>query len=269
MGSTSKTNPKKYCHEDIADRIAGLIHQEELRTGDRLPAERQLASTFSVSRNCVREAVRTLARKGVLQSRQRHGTYVYNPGAARPPAPPTAAVEPPKERLRDIFAFRKIMEPHAAALAARNISRKQLDRLKILLVDQQRKFLAGKKTAYLNQQFHKELVRASGNSVLIEMARTLDPVFTESHPEQSPTGHRGKASVSAHIAIIDALEHKHPQKAYDATYRHLVEIEDRLLGTQGQTGVIEKIKVSGHHLTDMIKTELQHKTQRNHPCFQL
>ena len=71
--------------ETLASRVAGqmesLIVQQRLQPGDRLPAERELAHQFGVSRTVVREAVRALAARGLLEVKAGSGTLVRTPSA--------------------------------------------------------------------------------------------------------------------------------------------------------------------------------------------
>jgi GntR family transcriptional repressor for pyruvate dehydrogenase complex len=71
--------PKKI-YEHIIEDIVSLINTGEISEGDRLPPERTLAKTFNVSRNTVREAIKTLSEKKILESRTGSGTYVSESG---------------------------------------------------------------------------------------------------------------------------------------------------------------------------------------------
>src|SRR5215211_3195854 len=64
--------------EEVISQLREMIHRGELRPGDRLPPERDLAKLIGVSRPTLRAAIRSLAAVGVLQSRQGAGTFVVN-----------------------------------------------------------------------------------------------------------------------------------------------------------------------------------------------
>ena len=72
--------PRRRLTEEIAHQIEQLILSGELRVGDRLPPERELAAQLQVSRNILREAVSVLAQKGLVEVQAGSGTYVTRPG---------------------------------------------------------------------------------------------------------------------------------------------------------------------------------------------
>ena len=71
-----KAVEKKRAHEDIVRQVSSLIEVGELKRGDQLPSERELAEVFKVSRTTVREAIRVLETMKLLQCRQGNGTHI-------------------------------------------------------------------------------------------------------------------------------------------------------------------------------------------------
>lgn len=103
--------------EDTTARLMQTIRLGVVPPGEALPAERDLAVRFSVSRDTVREAIRELADTGFLVSRRGRygGTFVSDPL----PAPPVAPVSPPSAaELEDLLGLREILEVGAARAAA-------------------------------------------------------------------------------------------------------------------------------------------------------
>src|SRR3954451_19952488 len=108
--------------DQIASRLIALISERQLKAGDRLPPERELAALMGVSRSSLREALRALAMLGVMEMRQGDGTYLTSlePDALMRPVGLVLALS--DGGLHELFEARKIVEPGLAALAAQRIT---------------------------------------------------------------------------------------------------------------------------------------------------
>ncbi len=219
------TMQSKYRYNRIVEKIQHMISAGELSAGDRLPPERSLAQTFRVSRNCIRQAIQALAEKGFLESRQGDGTYICAPDRTLLINSFAEAISIQKDLLEDIIEFRLMMEPQIARLAAKNISEQALDRLKITVCDQERRILAGEPDWDLDAAFHTRLAEASGNMVIRRVFGMIDGILDESRSEFLQSHSRRKSSVASHLRIIDALEKKNPEEAFQAMREHLLEVE--------------------------------------------
>jgi GntR family transcriptional repressor for pyruvate dehydrogenase complex len=225
MAGSSYAAGRKYLYHEIVEKIEQMIQAGELKVGDRLPAERNLAQIFKVSRNCIRQAMQTLAQRGIVASRRGDGTYLCAPDPALLVNSLAAVIQVQKEFLKEIIEFRMIMEPQIAALAAKNISRGELDRLKVIVCDQERKNLAGQDDAGLDATFHLLLAEASKNRVIQQVAATINGVLQECRSESLQSEARRKTSIIGHLRIIDALEAGDPEAAFQAMREHVLAVE--------------------------------------------
>jgi len=219
---TPKTAAPRY--QEIARRLHAMLAAGELREGDRLPPERALAESFRVSRGCVREAVRTLAEKGLLESRPGDGTYVCESR----PGQLAQALDAQRHRLRDILELRRVVEPGVAALAALRATRKDIDALKILICDQQRAVLEGGDDTRLDAAFHLALARITGNGALLAMIETLAETLGETRQGHLRTTRRKADSPAFHLRIVSALERRDAAAARRAMEEHLDAVESEL-----------------------------------------
>ncbi len=220
---------KPYRYETIVEQIRELISQGELSIGDKLPPERTLAKRFKVSRNSVRQAVQALAEKNLVESRQGDGTYICDRNNALLVDSLARAIGAEKTRIREILEFRQCLEPQIARLAASAISPAQLDRLKIIVCDQQRKLLAHEADDLLDQEFHSLLAQASGNTVMQEVFANLNNLLNESRSEFLQSNTRKRVSITGHLKIIDALEKRDPSMSQQAMESHILDIEQTVL----------------------------------------
>ena len=120
---------KQRIHEKISEQINKMILNGILKPGDQLPPERELAEQFKVSRNSVRDALRTLEARGLLEIRQGGGTYVQTVRATDFYQNMLELMVQKKEMTGIVLQLRLIIEPGIAYYAAQNTSDKYLGKL--------------------------------------------------------------------------------------------------------------------------------------------
>ena len=223
-------NPTKTVQQSVARQIAELIESGNLKKGDKLPAERALAEKFKVSRSSIREAIKSLAQKNLVESRRGDGTYILADMDADIFDAFITAFSDQKKRISDIFQFRKIIEPEIAALAAASMDEEALNRMKVIVCDQQMRTQSGKNSSDLDTSLHLEIARATGNSIFPEMMMALDRIMKESRSEILQPTARQKVSIDAHFKILEALEKRNPAQAREAMRCHIVEVEEAATG---------------------------------------
>jgi GntR family transcriptional repressor for pyruvate dehydrogenase complex len=160
--------------DDAIERIRELIATGEWGPGTRLPRENDLARQLGLSRNSLREAVRALSLARVLEVRQGDGTYVSSLEPAELLEPTLSATNLLRGRtVLELFEVRRMLEPEAAALAARASDPEVIDRLGREL---DRMVAAGDHADELvtaDAAFHDVIAAAAGNGVLRALLRSL------------------------------------------------------------------------------------------------
>ena len=231
MAADAPGTEKRYAYTVVVERICDRIRAGALLPGDRLPPERQLARELAVSRTSVRQALQALAERGVVESRQGDGTYVAAELSASFPGDAILdALNRERGVLGDILEFRRLLEPQIAALAARRIDAAGIDRLKVVVCDQQRALLAGRPDAALDAEFHRLLAECAGNRVLVRVMAALRATVDETRAAGLRTSGRQNASMEGHLRLLDALEARDAAAARAAMERHINEIGTHLLG---------------------------------------
>jgi len=177
-------NEKKLTNE-ISDGIIQFIRDENLRPGNKLPNETEMAKRMGVGRSTLREAVRRLESRNILEIRQGSGTYVSKKNGI--PEDPLGLMmvygsgkEP--EQALDLIDVRLLLEPEIAALAAIHITEEQ----KVILIRQTEAVSASiarndeeydyKKHMDFEVSYHAYIAECSGNRVL----QNLSPIITTS-----------------------------------------------------------------------------------------
>jgi GntR family transcriptional repressor for pyruvate dehydrogenase complex len=219
-------------YERVAEQLHSLLRHGQWQVGERLPSERALATRFGISRNGVREAIRALAERGLLVTRRGAGTFVTEPSEQAVFDALARAIGSRRERLRELFELRLIIEPHIAALAAKRISPPQLTHLKAFVLDQQRCLAESKSDAHIDAAFHEELANACGNTVVRDMMHSLRTILLDTRvPELRPRIRRS-ASIQDHLELIGALEQRDPERARRLMAAHVAAMQKLVLGTE-------------------------------------
>ena len=208
-------------YNKLSERLRRFMAEGKFRDGDRLPPERALAETFGVSRSSVREAIRALAEKGLLESRHGDGTYVRVPDMEPLRSALLEAVDSEGLMFDEVTEYRRIVEPAIAELAALRRTPEQLDRLKIIACDQQRRVLAEEDDGDLDARFHLTLAECTGNRLLAATMERLNAIYAKGRTPELRDAAWRQFSVSSHLRIIDALERRSPEEARKAAEDHI------------------------------------------------
>jgi len=210
-------------HEQVADAIRQQIVNGALKTGDKLPTENELAKEYGVSRNVVREAVRSLARDGLLDVRQGSGTYVKD-GTSQAFAEffrLAVSVGSASQLFADIADIREIVEPGIAALAAHRARDEDIVRLRAEIekmdasLDNVEAFIMG------DHSFHMAVAKATNNPFA---ERLLEPIVGVLFAQRSKAFYVRNSPVKAqefHRELMAAIEEHDAPTAAKVMQAHL------------------------------------------------
>ena len=170
--------------------------------------------------------------RGVLEVRRGSGTYVVSTTPLDMDPLGLLAIEDKMALAMDLADVRILLEPGIAEIAAVRHTSEQLDRLKIIACDQQRRLLVGESDGDLDAKFHLALAECTGNKLLIDTVARLNRIYAKGRtPELRDTPWR-QFSVSSHLRIIDALERRSPEDSRKALEEHIdTVIHKRLFAT--------------------------------------
>ena len=220
-----KAAKKTKLYEEIVHQIEALIHRGDLKSGDQLPPERRLAEVFKVSRNSVREAIRALEEKKLLQSRPGDGTYVILKEKQTLIGQLAGVIQQEHEKLQEIFEFRRLIEPQISYLAAENASAADIDNLKSILQKQKENIDSGKINVEEDKLFHLLLAQASKNVLFLKTVNILNNTLDESRSDFLQNETRQKSSLQAHQKILDAILSGDADSAKKQMNDHLIDVE--------------------------------------------
>jgi len=234
LASSLKPARKKRIHEEIVAQIRELIAEGELKSGDRLPAERRLAEIFKVSRHSVREAIRALEQQQIVTSRLGDGTYVLEKKEEQVIEPLATALERCKGKLAEVLELRKLIEPQIASLAAMHVTNQHLKEMRARLDEQIAEIKEGRSGSDADCEFHKVIATATGNSVLEEMVTRIHDLVAESRDFTLMTEHRKQWAIGTHEKIYSAMVARDPEAAFKEMHEHIAYVEALALEQLGK-----------------------------------
>jgi GntR family transcriptional regulator, transcriptional repressor for pyruvate dehydrogenase complex len=218
---------------NLPSQLARMISDEivggRFKAGERLPTERELAETFGVSRNVVREAIARLTFEGTVEPRQGSGVFVLGTN-------PIAALRLDPEMLRDrslfanLFELRSILEGEAASLAAARPGRKHLAAIKTALKrlgDSQ----GTPQSVEADLEFHRAIALASDNvyvAIFINFISEHVRASIAEANERVDSVSRERINREEHAAIYEAIAAKDIDGARGSMRRHIGKAMERL-----------------------------------------
>jgi DNA-binding FadR family transcriptional regulator len=195
----------------VARTLGVAILAGEYSVGSILPTEAELMARFGVSRTVLREVLKTLAAKGLVQSKTKVGTRVLPSETWNMFDADVLAwrLEKGIDRslLISLFEIREALEPAAAALAAVRRSPQQLARLRAIAADMFRPDHTTESFAEADLRLHLEIAAASGNPFMRSIGAIIDAALTAAFAMISPSDDRERQQEAArnHSAIVEAI----------------------------------------------------------------
>jgi len=228
--------PRAKTYELVVDRIEAQIMSGNLRVGDRLPAERDLASMLEVSRSAVREAIRVLQARGVLTSTVGNGpdsgTVISGSSSDALNRLLRLHVALTNFPIDQVVEARVMLERWSVRLAAANASAPDLAALRKLLAEMDDEGISRATFNDLDTAFHVAIADASGNRMVADLTgamreavrHSLLAAFSETAEwEKLADGFRAE-----HRAIYECIASGDGSRASDTVEAHIRDFLGRM-----------------------------------------
>ncbi len=214
-------------YEKIVEQIESLITSGMLHPGDKLPSEKELADQFGVSRTAVREAMKALTYKGLIDVNPGRGTFVSDNT--------TQAVRHSlglllkvglEESSHDLIEVREILEPEIASLAASNRKGENIASMQkaVAIMDASHANVAAFIEADLD--FHLALAEATQNLLIPILIDTLVVLLRESRERMARVPGGIERAQEHHHRILNAIIAGDARLAYEAMRDHLKQVRE-------------------------------------------
>jgi GntR family transcriptional repressor for pyruvate dehydrogenase complex len=209
-----------WTRDSLAEHIESDVLPESHRTGEPLPSERSLSDSLGVSRGLVREVLRGLEQRGLLEIVPGKGAYPRDPSTADAARAMRDVFSAGNATARNLVEARATLEAQTAVLAARRATPADLDAIRRALRDfEGADSLVAKAMADI--AFHSLIARASHNPVLSTMFESISPlVFEQMLRSLADVGTVGRGA-PLHHDVLQALESGDAEGAGVAMSRHI------------------------------------------------
>jgi GntR family transcriptional regulator, transcriptional repressor for pyruvate dehydrogenase complex len=207
-----------------------------VKPGEQLPTEKQLTEKLSVSRTCVREAIKSLEYLKLIKVRPRIGAVVLEPSSTALINAEHLTESAYQERVDDLIEFRLLLELGLAALAAEKSTAEDWTKLEEILVEHERavnldrttpageaRFLEG--LGQVNLRFHKAIAEATKNPIAVVVLQAISEPLTKRSRQTNIMPGVAEAGLREHRKIYRAIQSREPEKARTAMRLHIQSAE--------------------------------------------
>jgi GntR family transcriptional repressor for pyruvate dehydrogenase complex len=227
---------KKRVYQIILDQIRASIEKEELKPGDRLPSEREMADLLAVSRNAVREAISVLESLGVVYIIQGKGVFLKEDDHEKLLEKMQESLDDQATKLIEVLEVRQGIEGQSAYLAA---SRRTTSDL-LVIHEAYEELVAAVRhqqiAASEDFDFHYAVVKASHNPLLVRAVELFSEMFItgqgKSRLDSMKIPGKSEMILQEHYHIYLAIKDQDPLLAQQNMYKHLENVKTRYLNNR-------------------------------------
>ncbi|MDO4271157.1 MAG: FCD domain-containing protein [Eubacteriales bacterium] len=213
--------------ESVVQYLTEHIANGDWAVGSKIPSENQLTASLGVSRASVRVAIQQLIGVGVLESVHGKGTFLRDDRVETLLTGASQITPADCADIRAVLEFRRILEPEAAALAAKNASGEQIARMRALTEELPRHSGSQREFVRCDMAFHEALCQASGNHLLV---KSLHEVFEQTvrNHEQLIQRFGERDALFFHPQILEAVTARNANRARALMEAHILSNYDEI-----------------------------------------
>lgn len=214
-------------YEQIVQQVEESIQKGALKTGDKLPPERELAQQFGVSRTAVREAVKALREKGLVEAYPGRGTFIMETSAHPIRLSLDRMVKAGQaEGSRYLTEVREMMEPEIAALAAERSDAEDLAAMRESFDVMENAKRDPEAFIEADLDFHLALAEAAANPIILSLIDSIVGLLREQRMGIFQVEGGPERGQYHHKKILDAVEHRDAAGAREAMKAHMRQVRE-------------------------------------------
>ena len=208
--------------DQVVQELTHMIEKEKLTPGDRFHSENDLTRILGVSRSSIREAIRLLEVSGIVKVHQGKGIFIADQAQTSQEAFSNWLQEN-EASLTEVFEMRVIIDSKAAAYAARNADRADIEKLEEIcrLFSSKAENENPAEMIRIDEDFHLQLARSTKNRTLYMIMKTMTQSLADGWVSSLNVPGRIKKSVNEHRAIVDAIRKRDATLAERTMTEHL------------------------------------------------
>lgn len=211
-------------YERVADHLETMIlegRDERWTEGQKLPSEQELADSFGVSRNIVREAVKLLKERGLAEPKNGLGVYITRPNPEQLSAFVYRYVLLNHTELRMIYDTRILLEEYCVGCAAARCTEEDLERVREIVFRMKDTSMSVREFQEADYMFHISLAEISGNPLNVMMISAFKDVFLAILGQNYQGLEESGTTRKNHEMILEAVANHDAEKAKKLLRRHL------------------------------------------------
>ncbi len=205
--------------EQTADQILEMI-QDTYPTGSKLPTERELCEVTGAGRNSVREALKILASRNIVEIRQGSGTFVSAKKGVSDDPLGFSMITDRVKLTKDLLQVRVMIEPQIAELAAQNASEQDINNLEQVLLEMESLMKNHKEYAELDDKFHISIAKCTHNVVMENLIPVISSGVTVFAKEVEETEY--EKTLVSHRLIFEYIKNHKALEARNQMEYHLL-----------------------------------------------
>jgi len=219
---------KRTISEKIVDQITKLVVTGNLKVGDKLPPERELAEMLGVGRSSLREALRSMINMGLLAVKHSEGTYIKKADAnsLKPYFQWNIMLE--NSTLDDLIEARELIELNVVTKAAERRTSEDMRKLEETIKNMKENTDDRKTLVDYDIEFHRMLVEIAGNSIMLSMIEIIRSAMEVWFSYVLSYTKNVTDTIEEHTAIMNAVGTGDGEKARMLLKDHLVKGASRL-----------------------------------------
>ena len=205
----------------VEARLVELLQSRQLKVGDTIPKEIELAEIIGVSRTVIREALLRLRTMGLIESRKKKGAVITSPDIFGNLSKSMNPYLLDDNTLREVFELRLVLEVGMADLLYHRITKNDIEDLRRIVQDEPTD--AENRIFNVNHEiaFHGKLYEISGNQTMRKFQKMLLPVFEYVHESGLLKKPASRKKFISHRGLVDILENGSPEMFRNAMRNHL------------------------------------------------
>lgn len=226
---------RRKTYELVADRLIERIRAQALRPGDAIPPERELVQSYGVGRSSVREALRMLESRGLIEGRG-NGAFAVAELSNPLNASLDLLLSADAADYAELFEVRRIVEGAAASLAASRRTRKHLTAM-AASVDAMEAGL-GSEQQFIEHdlRFHLVVAEATRNRVVVHLMEAIRALLQRSLSSSYHIPGSPERAVEMHRLILEAISERRPEDARQRMQEHVARVERDISGGTTRSG---------------------------------
>jgi GntR family transcriptional repressor for pyruvate dehydrogenase complex len=216
--------------DEVYRQLVSLISSGELKPGDKIPSERELAADMGISRQSIREALNRAEVMRLIEVRQGEGSFILSSVNESLKPPLSLIMEKEVERIFDFLEIRKLVEGWCAEKAAVEATADELENMQEILDKMKKVAAKDKQWEAMDLALHLSFAKATHNVIAVHIMEALKSNFRPffKFAKSMPSSERIDVLWQHHYEIFSAIKQKDPVTAKKKVIAHLNFIEEKL-----------------------------------------